>query len=84
MTLYEITENVGEEGETVTIKEAAERLGRTVGSLYGAASEGRMINGKYYLHAVDRTLSGSKDLELLMEYDLIRQQLLGTKKVESD
>lgn len=81
MTLYEITTTATKEtGEIVTIQEASKLLGRTVGSLYGAASEERMINGKYYLHAVDRTLSGSKDLELLMEYDLVRQQLMRAKK----
>ena len=50
MTLYEITENITEEPEeAVTIKEASKRLNRTVGSLYGAAAEGRLINGRYYL-----------------------------------
>lgn len=80
MTLYEITENVGEEGESVTIQEAAERLGRTVGSLYGAAAEGRRIAGRYYLRAVDRTISRSRDLTLLLEYDRTRQQLLRIKQ----
>ena len=52
MTLYEITENITEEPEeAVTIKEASKRLNRTVGSLYGAAAEGRLINGRYYLRA---------------------------------
>lgn len=81
MTLYEITENVAEEaGEVVTIQEAAKRLGRTVGSLYGAAAEGRRIAGKYYLRAADRTISRSRDLTLLLEYDRARQQLLRAKK----
>nr|DAG31823.1 MAG TPA: putative TetR-family transcriptional regulator regulator [Caudoviricetes sp.] len=81
MTLYEITENVAEEAkETVTIQEAAERLNRTVGSLYGAAAEGRRIAGKYYLRVVDRTISRSRDLTLLLEYDRIRQQLIRAKK----
>lgn len=81
MTLYEITENVAEEaGEVVTIQEAAKRLGRTVGSLYGAAAEGRRIAGKYYLRSADRTISRSRDLTLLLEYDRARQQLLRAKK----
>ena len=81
MTLYEITENVAEEAEeAVTIQEAAERLGRTVGSLYGAAAEGRRIAGRYYLRAVDRTISRSRDLTLLLEYDRTRQQLLRIKQ----
>lgn len=81
MTLYEITENVAEEAEeAVTIQEAAERLGRTVGSLYGAAAEGRRIAGRYYLRAVDRTISRTRDITLLLEYDRARQQLLRTKK----
>ena len=72
MTLYEITENITEEPEeAVTIKEASKRLNRTVGSLYGAAAEGR-----YYLRAADRTLSRNKDRNLLLEYDLVRQKLL--------
>ena len=58
MTLYEITEDITKESEeTVTIKEASKRLNRTVGSLYGAAAEGRRINDRYYLRATDRTLS---------------------------
>ena len=65
MTLYEITENITEEPEeAVTIKEASKRLNRTVGSLYGAAAEGRLINGRYYLRAADRTLSRNKDRNL--------------------
>ena len=61
MTLYEITENITEEPEeAVTIKEASKRLNRTVGSLYGAAAEGRLINGRYYLRAADRTLAETK------------------------
>ena len=76
MTLYEITENITEEPEeAVTIKEASKRLNRTVGGLYGAA-EGRLINGRYYLRAADRTLSRNKDRNLLLEYDLVRQKLL--------
>lgn len=47
MTLYEITEDITKESEeTVTIKEASKRLNRTVGSLYGAAAEGRRINDR--------------------------------------
>ena len=81
MTLYEITEDITKESEeTVTIKEASKRLNRTVGSLSGAAAEGRRINDRYYLRATDRTLSRNKDRNLLQEYDLIRQQLLRKKK----
>lgn len=81
MTLYEITENVAEEaGEAVTIQEASELLGRTIGSLYGAAAEGRRIARKYYLRAVDRTISRSRDITLLLEYDRARQQLLRMKQ----
>ena len=81
MTLYEITENVAEEaGEAVTIQKASELLGRTIGSLYGAAAEGRRIAGKYYLRAVDRTISRSRDITLLLEYDRARQQLLRMKQ----
>lgn len=69
MTLYEITTTATKEtGEIVTIQEASELLGRTIGSLYGAAAEGRRIAGKYYLRAVDRTISRSRDITLLLEY----------------
>lgn len=81
MTLYEITTTTTEEtGEIVTIQEASELLGRTVGSLYAAVAEGRLINGQYYLRAVDKTINKNKDLELLLEYDLARQQLLRVKQ----
>ena len=83
MTLYEITEDITEEPkEAVTINEASKILNRTIGSLYGAAAEGRLINSKYRLRAVDRTLSRNKDVSLLLEYDLVRQQLLKRKKGE--
>lgn len=85
MTLYEITENITEEPkEVVTIKEASKRLNRTIGSLYGAAAEGRRINGRYYLRAADRTLSRNKDRNLLLEYDLVRQQLLKRRNGNAD
>ena len=85
MTLYEITENITEEPkEAVTIKEASKRLNRTIGSLYGAAAEGRRINGRYYLRAADRTLSRNKDQNLLLEYDLVRQQLLKRRNGNAD
>ena len=85
MTLYEITENITEEPKVaVTIKEASKRLNRTIGSLYGAAAEGRRINGRYYLRAADRTLSRNKDRNLLLEYDLVRQQLLKRRNGNAD
>lgn len=85
MTLYEITENITEEPkEAVTIKEASKRLNRTIGSLYGTAAEGRRINGRYYLRAADRTLSRNKDRNLLLEYDLVRQQLLKRRNGNAD
>lgn len=81
MTLYEITTTATKEtSEIVTIQEASELLGRTIGSLYGAAAEGRRIAGKYYLRAVDRTISRSRDITLLLEYDRARQQLLRMKQ----
>jgi hypothetical protein len=85
MTLYEITEDITKESEeAVTIKEASKRLNRTVGSLYGAAAEGRRINDRYYLRAADRTLSRNKDRNLLLEYDLVRQQLLKRRNGNAD
>ena len=81
MTLYEITTTATKEtGEIVTIQEASELLGRTIGSLYGAAAAGRRIAGKDYLRAVDRTISRSRDITLLLEYDRARQQLLRMKQ----
>lgn len=57
MTLYEITEDITKESEeAVTIKEASKRLNRTVGSLYGAAAEGRRINDRYYLMRMQRII----------------------------
>ena len=81
MTLYELATGTTEEAEeVVTIQQAAKRLGRTVGSLYGAAAEGRRIAGKYYLRAVDRTISRTRDHTLLLEYDWARKQLLREKQ----
>ena len=74
--LYEITTIEGEVVEPSILIQESKRLNRTVGSLYGAAAEGRLINGRYYLRAADRTLSRNKDRNLLLEYDLVRQKLL--------
>ena len=81
MTLYEITDTEGEILEdAVTIKEASRMVNRPIDSLYSAAAENRTINRKYRLRAVDKTISKTRDVGLLAEYDCIRQQLLRTKK----
>lgn len=77
MRLYEITTIDGQMVEpAVTIKEAAQMLNRTVGSLYQAAIEGRTVNEKYVIESVDNTLSKTVDMALLADYDGIRQLIL--------
>ena len=80
MTLYEITDTEGEILEdAVTIKESR-IVNCPIVSLYGAAAENRTINRKYRLRAVDKTISKTRDVVMLAEYDCIRQQLLKGKK----
>ena len=77
MRLYEITTIDGQMVEpAVTIKEAAQMLNRTVGSLHQAAIEGRTVNEKYVIESVDNTLSKTVDMALLADYDGIRQLIL--------
>ena len=81
MRLYEITTIAGEVVEpAVTIKEAAQMLNRTVGSLYQAAIEGRTVNEKYMIESVDNTLSKTVDMALLADYDSTRQLFLRRTK----
>ena len=81
MTLYEITDTEGEILEdAVTIKEASRIVNCPIVSLYGAAAENRTINRKYRLRAVDKTISKTRDVVMLAEYDCIRQQRLKGKK----
>ena len=81
MTLYEITDTEGEILEdAVTIKEASRIVNCPIVSLYGAAAENRTINRKCRLRAVDKTISKTRDVVMLAEYDCIRQQLLKGKK----
>ena len=81
MTLYEITVDEDEQRtETVTMEEAVKKLNRKAGSLYGAAAEGRLIDGKYRIRVIDKKISEKRDGKLLAEYDVVRKQILALRK----
>lgn len=81
MTLYEITVDEDEQRtETVTMEEAVKKLNRRAGSLYGAAAEERLIDGKYRIRVIDKKISEKRDGKLLAEYDVVRKQILALKR----
>lgn len=75
--LYEIRKADGRIIEySVTAQEAARLLNKTTASIYQAAVMGHKADRKYWVDPVDVQLSKSADWELLLEFDIVRQQLL--------
>lgn len=44
--------------------------------VYNSASYGQMIRKEFYVEVVDRPLSRTKDLTLLLEYDRVCREIL--------
>lgn len=61
---------------SVTGSEVAELISCKKQDVYNSASYGQMIRKEFYVEAVDRPLSRSKDLTLLLEYDRVRKEIL--------
>lgn len=75
--LYEIRNTDGKVIEySITAQEAAKLLNKTVDSIYQAAVMGHKADRKYWVDPVDVELSKTADWELLLEFDIVRQQLL--------
>lgn len=54
---------------SITGSEVAELISCKKQDVYNSASYGQMIRKEFYVEVVDRPLSRTKDLTLLLEYD---------------
>ena len=61
---------------SVTGSEVAELISCKKQDVYNSASYDQMIRKEFYVEVVDRPLSRSKDITLLLEYDRIRKKIL--------
>lgn len=71
---------------SVTVKDIREELGCTREQVYNAVNYGYAMQGKYNVKLVDRALAKSKDMGLLVEFDVITQALLeaGRRKMDQE
>lgn len=61
---------------SITGSEVAELISCKKQDVYNSARHGQMIRKEFYVEVIDRPLSRSKDLALLLEYDRIRKEIL--------
>lgn len=76
-TLYNLCKKNGTVMKySITGSEVAELISCKKQDIYNSANYGQMIRKAFYVEVVDRPLSRSKDLTLLLEYDRIRKEIL--------
>lgn len=61
---------------SITGSEVAELISCKKQDVYNSVSCGQMIRKEFYVEVVDRPLSRTKDLTLLLEYDRVRKEIL--------
>lgn len=61
---------------SVTAKDIEEGLGCTRSQVYNAVNHNYAMYGKYVVKLADKTLVKNKDMGLLIEFDMIRQEIL--------
>ena len=61
---------------SITGSEVAELISCKKQDVYNSASYGQMIKKEFYAEVVDRPLSRTKDLTLLLEYDRVCREIL--------
>lgn len=61
---------------SITGSEVTELISCKKQDVYNSASYGQMIRKELYVEVVDRPLSRTKDLTLLLEYDRVRKEIL--------
>ena len=61
---------------SITGPEVAAAIGCKLQDVYNSASYGQMIRKEFYVEVVDRPLSRTKDLTLLLEYDRVCRGIL--------
>lgn len=68
---------------SITGSEVAELISCKKQDVYNSASYGQMIRKEFYVEVVDRPLSRTKDLTLLLEYDRVcREQQIFNGRME--
>lgn len=61
---------------SVTAKDIEEKLGCTRSQVYNAVNYNYAMYGKYVVKLADKALVKNKDMGLLIEFDMIRQEIL--------
>lgn len=61
---------------SITGSEVAELISCKRQDVYNSASYGQIIQKEFYVEVVDRPLSRTKDLTLLLEYDRVCREIL--------
>lgn len=61
---------------SITGSEVAELISCKKQDVYNSASYGQMIRKEFYVEVVDRPLSRTKDLTLLLKYDRVCREIL--------
>lgn len=61
---------------SITGSEVTELISCKKQDVYNSTSYGQMIRKEFYVEVVDRPLSRTKDLTLLLEYDRVRKEIL--------
>lgn len=75
--LYELSTTAGEVIEAcTTASEIARITGVKTHSVYNADLNKSIISNRYRVRKIDKKLSIDRDIDLLMEYDLARENLL--------
>ncbi len=84
LNLYEIETITGETiVDGATLKEVAETLQLSIGTIRNAIYQGYAVQGKYNVKKVDEKIARARDQALLIDYDLTRSKLLKYIKVAS-
>ena len=75
--LYELSTTAGEVIEScTTAMEIAKIIGVRVNTVYNAELNNTPVHKKFWIRKIDKKLSLENDIGLLLEYDLVRENLL--------
>ena len=75
--LYELSDTDGKVIEScTTASEIARIIGVKAHSVYSADLKKSIIRNRYSVRKIDRKLSRDRDIEILLDYDLARENLL--------
>lgn len=75
--LYELSDTDGKVIEScTTASEIAHITGVKAHSVYSADLKKSIIRNRFRVRKIDRKLSWDRDIELLLDYDLVRENLM--------